>query len=167
MFPKQCILVFLMWCLWLCLLYITSVLLYTSLISPWHWNISTRFCCTVTACHVKRLRSCGCLYVTFSFHTFPFGIQLNANASPSAEYICHKLDLHTPQLPERCRITQSSALEKKHMSRGDWWLASRPLKRCEWNTNRLKKLIAALAREPFVVWIWCKALQKPQAVLCL
>lgn len=104
-----------------------------------------------------------CLSVTFSFHTFPFGIWLDANASPSAEYICRKLDPHTPRLPVRRRITQSSALEKKHMSRGDWWLASRPLKRCERNTNRLRKLIAALAREPFVVWIWCKALRKPQA----
>lgn len=57
-----------------------------------------------------------CLSVTFSFHTFPFGIRLDANASPSAEYICRKLDLHPATSSAPQNNPELGAGEKAHVA---------------------------------------------------
>lgn len=47
---------------------------------------------------------------------FSVSIQLDANAALSAEYICHKLDLHSQQLTEHSRGTELHIGEKTHVA---------------------------------------------------
>lgn len=122
-------------------------------------NNSLHSACLFVSCsatYVECLCSHWCFFFSIPSWLFSVSIQLDANAALSAEYVCHKLDLHSQQLTEHSRGTELHGGEKKHMSRGDWWLASRPLKHREQNPNSLKQLPAALTHEPCAVWIWCK-----------
>lgn len=102
-----------------CLFCIIAVLLYSSLISSLDWRISTRFCHTVIALFTRHVFSypavlhmwsacvvSGVFFFIPSCFLFSFSIQFDANAALWAEYICHKLDLHSQQLTEHSRGTE-------------------------------------------------------------
>lgn len=78
-------------------------------------NSSLHSACLLVSCsstYVECFCSFWCHFFIPSCFLFSFSIQFDANAALWAEYICHKLDLHSQQLTEHSKGTELHGEEK-------------------------------------------------------